>query len=244
MSNKKSKEKQKSKSGSRPLLKGALDITRSGMGYVVMSEGRGDVLVRPGDFNTALHGDTVRVKVVKESSITGRKEGKIMEVIKRKQTEFMGVLQMSARYAFFVSDSDKPMPDIYIPSENLNHAKDKDHVIVKLVQWEKTDKKPVGEVINVLKPEDINDRAMKDLIASNGFPLSFDEQVLNEAKQLPDIISEDELKRRKDFRDVLSFTIDPVDAKDFDDAISFRSLKNGVVRNRCAYCGCKPLCAN
>jgi ribonuclease R len=229
MSKSKGKSKPKHKHKSAELVqKGTLDITRSGMGYVVITGGTGDVLVRPGDFNNALHGDTVRVKIVKENLSTGKKEGRITEVISRRQTEFVGTLQISTNFAFFVPDTDKPMPDLFIPLENLKGAKHKDKVIVRLVKWDKGDKKPVGEVVGVMKAEDVNDMAMKELLTESGFPLSFNDDVLEESARLPDTISPVEIASRKDFRDTLTFTIDPVDAKDFDDAISIRLLKNGL----------------
>ena len=227
MHKKKSKQKSKIKTIVHQALKGVLDITRSGMGYVVIADGSGDVLVRPGDFNTALHGDTVAVKIVKANPASGRKEGRISEVLQRKQTEFIGTIQMGTNFAFFVPDSEKPMPDIYIPFSNINGAKQKDRVAVRLLKWDKSDKKPEGEVISVLQPQDENDSAMKELLAENGFPLSFSDDVLEEAARLPDAISQSEIAKRKDFRNILTFTIDPVDAKDFDDAISIRPLKNG-----------------
>jgi len=209
-------------------LKGNLEITRNGLGYVVITDGSGDVLVRPGNFNTALDGDTVRVKVFKENLGTGRKEGKITEVVSRRQTEFIGVLQLSTNYAFFIPDTDKPMPDLFIPFENIHGAKNKERVAVRLVQWEQDDKKPIGEVISILSDESESDMAMKTILAEKGFPLSFPEDVIEEAERLPDTISAKELKKRKDFRGVLTFTIDPVDAKDFDDALSLRKIKNGL----------------
>jgi len=227
MSRKKDKNKHKGVSG-QPLLKGTLDIARSGIGYVVIADGTGDVLVRPGDFNTALHGDTVRVKVTRENLGTGRKEGKIAEVVSRRQTEFIGTLQMATNFAFFVPDSDKPMPDLFIPFDKINGAKNKDKVVARLVKWDKDDKKPVGEVVSVMDAEDQNDMAMKELLAGNGFPLSFGDDVHEESARLPDVISQTEIKNRKDFREILTFTIDPADAKDFDDAISIRPLKNGL----------------
>ncbi len=227
MSRKKEKNKNKQTSHQQ-LQKGTLDIARSGIGYVVIADGTGDVLVRPGDFNTALHGDTVRVKVTKENLATGRKEGKITEVVSRRQNEFIGTIQLSTNFAFFIPDSEKPMPDLYIPLESLNGAKNKDKVIAKLVKWDKDNRKPIGEVINVLDAENINDMAMKELLAENGFPLSFSDDVMEESGRLPDAISSSEIKNRKDFREVLTFTIDPVDAKDFDDAISIRQVKKGL----------------
>lgn len=230
MTKKKAKQKNKSshKFSQQHLPKGTLDITRSGIGYVIIDNGSGDILVRPGDFNNALHGDTVRVKVIKENLRTGKKEGRITEVLQRRQTEFIGTIQMATNFAFFIADSEKPMPDLFIPLENINGAKHKDKVVVKLVKWDKEDKKPVGEVVSIMQAEDVNDMAMKEILAENGFPLSFDDDTLEEAERLPDAISQSEIRLRKDFRDVLTFTIDPVDAKDFDDAISIRILKNGL----------------
>ncbi|HWB26478.1 MAG TPA: ribonuclease R [Chitinophagaceae bacterium] len=227
MSRKKDKNKHKQQHSHQALQKGTLDIARSGIGYVVIADGTGDVLVRPGDFNTALHGDTVRVKVTKENIATGRKEGKITEVISRRQNEFIGTIQLSTNFAFFIPDSEKPMPDLFIPLESLNGAKNKDKVVARLVKWDKDTRKPVGEVINVLDAENINDMAMKELLAENGFPLSFSDDALEESERLPDAISASEIKSRKDFREILTFTIDPVDAKDFDDAISIRQVKKG-----------------
>ena len=131
------------------------------MGYVVIADGYGDVLVRPGNFNNSLHGDTVLIKVTKQNPLTGKREGRITAVIARKQTEFTGTLQMATNFAFFVPDSDKPMPDFYIPFENIKDAKNKDKVVVRMLKWEQDDKKPVGEVVSVMNAEDENDSAMK-----------------------------------------------------------------------------------
>ncbi len=225
---KQKKQKQKQKTVTAQLLKGKLEVTRSGMGYVVIDNGSGDVLVRPGDFMNALNGDVVRVKVVRENGRTGKKEGKITEVISRRQTEFIGYIQLSTNFAFFVPDTDKPMPDLFIPLTSLNGAKNKDRVVARLVKWDKEDKKPVGEVVSVMQPEDENDAAMKELLAQAGFPLFFPEDVLEEAERLPEVLDSEEIKKRKDCRDIRTFTIDPVDAKDFDDAISIRTLSNGI----------------
>ncbi|MEO6813859.1 MAG: ribonuclease R [Ginsengibacter sp.] len=207
-----------------PLIKGTLDITRSGMGYVI-AEGRDkDVLVRPQDFNKAMHGDTVRVKI-KESN--GRRtEGVVEEVVERKQTEFIGNIEVSENFAFFKPDSQKAMPDFYISKKNLNGAKDKERVVVKFLGWEKGEKKPEGEVVTVLQAKDASDMAMKEIIIQNGFSLEFPKIVLDEAGSLDETITEDELKKRRDYRDVLTFTIDPADAKDFDDALSIKKLSD------------------
>ncbi|HTF28525.1 MAG TPA: RNB domain-containing ribonuclease, partial [Flavitalea sp.] len=127
---------------------------------------------------------------------------------------------------FFSVNTDKPMPDIYIPLNKLNNAANGDQAIVRIIEWEKN-KKPMGEVIQVMDASDVNDQAMKEILIENGFPLVFPESVIEESERIPDMLSSDEIKKRRDFREVLTFTIDPVDAKDFDDAISFQILKNG-----------------
>ena len=228
MNKKKSKQKSKSKITAQVTLKGKLEVTRSGMGYVIIENVEGDVLVRPGDFTTALHGDTVRVKVIRENMRTGKKEGKITEVVTRKQTEFIGHVQLSTNYAFFIPDTDKPMPDLFIPFGELNGAKNKDRVVARLVKWDKDDKKPVGTIVSIMQPEDENDAAMKELLAQAGFPLTFPEDVLEEAERIPEFLDAEEIKKRRDCRDLLTFTIDPADAKDFDDAISIRKLSSGL----------------
>jgi ribonuclease R len=219
-------KKKKKKSSDPNLITGTLDITRSGMGYVIVDKESNDIMVRPNDFNTALHGDTVRVKISGELNKSKRQQGVVTEVVKRKQLEFMGKLQMNKNFAFFVADVDKPMTDIYVPLQKLNNATEKDRVIVKIVEWEKN-KKPLGEVVQILDPSDEGDFAMKEILMENGFPLFFPDNVLEEGARLPDIISQSEMEHRRDFREILTFTIDPVDAKDFDDAISFKVMKNG-----------------
>ncbi|MEP6465107.1 MAG: ribonuclease R [Parafilimonas sp.] len=228
MKNKKSKSKSKHSGSQAFLLKGKLDIARNGLGYVVIADGSGDILVRPGNFSNALHGDTVRVKVFKENLGTGKKEGKITEVVSRLRTEFIGTIQLSTNYAFFIPDTDKPMPDVYIPLDKINGAKNKERVAVRLVKWAEDDKKPIGEVITVLDSEDENNMAMQEILSESGFPLSFSNDVIEESERLSPALSDKEIKKRKDFRDVLTFTIDPVDAKDFDDAISIKKIKKDV----------------
>ena len=225
---KKSKQKKTAKTIVVATLKGKIDITRSGMGYVIVDNNAIDIMVRPSDMSNALHGDIVRVKITRENGRTGKKEGKVVEVVERRQTEFIGHIQLSDKFAFFVPDTDKPMPDIFIPLQFLNGAKNKDRVSAKLVKWDKDDKKPVGEVTAVMSPEDENDAAMKELLAQAGFPLFFPQDVLEAAAVLPVVLDEAEIAKRRDCRDIKTFTIDPVDAKDFDDALSIRKLPSGL----------------
>ncbi len=226
MGRKNEKKQRKDKGEVENEYKGKLEITRSGMGFVVIQNLETDVLVRPNDFNTALHGDTVRVSL--NTQRQGKRiQGVITAVLERKQTEFIGRLQMNKGFAFFVADSDKKIPDIYVPEKSFNGATEMDRVVVKIVGWEQgSGKRPEGEVVSVLN-EDSNDVAMKEILLENGFPLVFPDEALEEAARIPDTISEKEISKRKDFRNILTFTIDPVDAKDFDDALSIRVLKNG-----------------
>ena len=220
MSKKKGKDfKNKIKS-----VKGKLDITRSGIGYVIIEGVEKDIFIRPHDFGKAFHGDTVRISI--KATNGKRLEGKVEDVIERKQIEFLGNIEISESFAFFSPDSQKPMPDFYVSLKNLNGAKDKDRVIVRLINWADGDKKPEGEVVTVLKATDVNDMAMKEILIERGFPLEFSKEALAELSNLTDTNNQEEIAKRKDCRELLTFTIDPVDAKDFDDAISIRKLKN------------------
>jgi ribonuclease R len=227
MGRKNSNNKKKQRPVSRQLT-GILDITRTGMGYVIVEGMQKDILVRPSDFNRAFHGDKVRIQVKSENLQTGRVQGVVTEVLERKQTEFIGQVEVTRDFAFFLPDSQKPMPDFFIPLSQLNGAKDGDRVVARMTNWNKDDRTPKGTVVSVLAGENANDLAMKELLVENGFPLTFDDEVIEETARIPDIISNAEIDDRKDIRDILTFTIDPVDAKDFDDAISFREVRKGI----------------
>ncbi len=226
MKSSKKKKKSKNNTDTPNLYKGRLDVTRSGMGFVIVEGRDQDVLVRPADFNTALHGDTVQVRILSSGGRSGRSQGEVTEVVDRKQMEFLGHIEISQSFAFFIAGTDKPMPDIYVPLTQLNGAVNNDKVIVRIVEWEKN-KKPQGTVVQVMDQSDENDQAMRGILLENGFPLFFPENVLEDSGRLPDLIPAAEIAKRKDIRDILTFTIDPVDAKDFDDAISIRTLDNG-----------------
>jgi ribonuclease R len=224
---KRKKQKEKQKHTHARLLKGELEITRSGMGFVTIEDLETDILIRPGDFNTAMHGDKVLVAIKEHKSGGKRMQGIVKEVLVRKRTEFLGHLEMSKGFAFFIAEMDRPMPDIFIPLSNIGDASDKDKVVVRIIEWENNGKRPVGEVIQVLTGEEGNDAAMKAILLEQGFPLEFSDEALEVAARIPDIISKQEIQKRRDIRPLLTFTIDPADAKDFDDAISFRKMKNG-----------------
>ena len=167
------------------------------------------------------------MQVEKEPVHGKRSEGIVTDVTERKQTDFIGTLEVNKNVAFFIPASEKPIPDFFIPAESLNGAVHGSKVVARLVRWDKNDKKPQGEIINILSAKNESDMAMKEILIEAGFPLAFEEAVLKEANSLSEKITREEEKKRKDCRDILTFTIDPVDAKDFDDALSIRNLDNG-----------------
>lgn len=205
---------------------GVLDISRGGLGFVKIEGWEQDVLVRPEDMDTAFDGDEVKVHIERVSG-KGRPEGSVKEVLKRRQTEFSGRLEVSDKFAFLIPDKEKMRVDIFIPLGSLKGGKNGQPAIVKIVDWSSKSKNPVGEVVEILSNQRLNQIAMKSILVENGFPLQFSDDALEEAARIPDVLDSQEIKKRKDCRNVLTFTIDPVDAKDFDDAISIRPLKGG-----------------
>ncbi|SFE92018.1 ribonuclease R [Chitinophaga sp. CF118] len=221
-----SKKPQKSSSHEK-VFKGAVQITRSGMAFVIIEGQDKDVMVRQQNLNTALDGDEVIVNVIKQGKNMGRMEGVVTEIITRKKTEFTGTLQVNKGFAFLILDKSLFMPDIYIPANVLKDGKTGDKALVRVVSWGDKTRKPVGEIVELLDATNTNDLAMKEILIESGFPLSFPDDVLEELVQIEESTSLDEIKKRKDFRKILTFTIDPVDAKDFDDAISIRKMRGG-----------------
>jgi len=224
MSRKKDKKRKHDK-GEKHLIKGVIDITRSGMGYVTVEGQDKDILIRPNDIKNAFHGDTVRVKV--NDDYGKRMEGKVAEVVQRKQTEFIGNIEVSENFAFFRPDSQRRMPDFYVSKSKLGGAQNNDRVLVRLIKWDKDQKKPEGEIVTVLKGEDANDMAMKELLIDAGFPLKFSAAAISDSEKFTDKIEDSEVRKRRDCRKILTFTIDPFDAKDFDDALSIQKMDNG-----------------
>lgn len=225
----KNKKPNKKDSSQKKTYKGIVDVTRSGMAFVAVEGVDADILVKQKNLNTALDGDEVLVDVIRPGGRNGsRMEGHVTDVLKRKKTEFTGTIQLSKNFAFLVPEKGSFMPDVYIPENSLKGAKDGDKAVVKIVAWGEKSRKPVGEIVEILDATDTNDLAMKEILVESGFPLHFPEEVLTELKAVKEDITAAEVKLRKDFRKILTFTIDPVDAKDFDDAISIRKLKSGL----------------
>jgi len=184
-------EKIKKKSGAQ-LYKGVLEVTRSGMGFVIAKALERDILVRPNDFNTAMHGDSVLVRITQSKGSSGRVQGAVESVVERKQTDFPGHIELGDGFAFFIPETARPMPDVYIPLNKLNGAVHGDRVIVRITDWGKN-KKPQGEILQVLDEADENDRVMKEILIENGFDIVFPEKVLEESTELPESIPESDI---------------------------------------------------
>lgn len=205
---------------------GKVDITTRGNAYVVCEELEHDIYIPSRNLNKALHNDLVKVYVY-QRKINQKQEGEVVEILKRDKTKFVGVLQLSKNFGFVVTDDARMYTDIFISEGKLKEAKDGDKVLAEIVDWPKNSKNPFGIIVEVLgKPGD-HDTEIHSILLEYGLPYKFDEEVENFASQIPLEITEKEIANRRDMRDVLTFTIDPVDAKDFDDALSFKELENG-----------------
>lgn len=206
---------------------GRVDMTADGSAYIVPDdEFEKDVFVAPKKLRNALHGDTVKAYVFAKKN--GRKnDGEVVEIIKRAKSDFTGVIKISERFAFVIADDKKMLHDIFVPLTDILGARNGQRVLVSLTDWPEGAKNPIGTVKHVLGDQGENNTEMNAILAQYGFPLSFPHQVEKEANAIPEEIPANEISKRRDFREILTFTIDPADAKDFDDAISYRKLPNG-----------------
>lgn len=200
-------------------------MAKSGAGFVLNDEFDQDIYIAPRNTLNALHGDKVEVKLLKRG---GRPEGEVVKVIERAREEFVCNLEMSEKFAFAIPDNRRLEIDFFIPLKYVGKARDGDKVLVKLRDFKEGEKNPVGEVIQVIgKPGD-HQVEMHAILLEHGLPVEFPEHVLKAADKIPDEIDQIEVDTRRDFRDTLTFTIDPWDAKDFDDAISFEKIDDGL----------------
>lgn len=207
-------------------IEGTVDMNQSGSAYVITESLNDDVFIPPKFMGQALDGDMVKVFLLARKKRKGP-EGQIVEILKRKKTAFVGIVEVSRNFAFLVPDHKKMLVDIYIPLEKLKGAKHGDKAIAAITDWPKDASSPFGEITQVLgKPGD-NDVEIHSILHEYDLPTEFPDHVEREAAKVPTEITADEVAKRKDLRDVLTFTIDPADAKDFDDALSVRRLENG-----------------
>jgi ribonuclease R len=212
-------------SDEKSALQGVISLTQRGAGFV-MIEGRGkDIFIAPQNIGQALNGDIVKVRIFKEGQ--QRDEGTIVSIVERERTQFVGTIKMLDRYALLVPDNHRSGVQIYISKEQLNGARNGEKALVKITVWPKSSEMPYGEVIAVLGMPGSNDAEMLSILYSQGINPVFPNEVMSEAEIIPIDLDPDEIAKRKDIRSILTFTIDPVDAKDFDDAISYQELENG-----------------
>ncbi len=206
---------------------GIVDMASRGSGYIVSDDFDEDIYIASNNMNKALHGDEVEFYAYKRRK-RGKIEGEITNIIKRAKSEYVGVIQIHKNYAFVVTDGNKMYTDIFVPINKINKAEDGDKVLVSLEDWPEKADSPNGKVLKVLGKPGEHNTEIHAILAEYGLPYDFPHEVEDYANKLDTSITKDEIAKRRDMRDVLTFTIDPKDAKDFDDALSFRILDNGL----------------
>jgi ribonuclease R len=207
-------------------VEGKIDITSSGSAYVVNDQFEDDIYIARQSTMNAMHGDKVKVSLYAQRK-GKRPEGEVIEVLERARTEFAGIVQVSGKFAFLSSEGQRGGVDIFIPLSQLNGAVNGEKAIARITDWPQDAKNPIGEIIKVLGMPGDNNAEMDAILIEFGFPLSFPPAVEDEASAIPDKIAAKEIAARRDFRKTITFTIDPADAKDFDDALSIQTLPNG-----------------
>lgn len=211
---------------SRGYVTGTVDMTRNGSAFISTEDLEEDVFVSAKNLKTALHGDKVKVWLYAKRK-GARPEGEVVEIVERWRTSFVGTVEIMPNFAFLIPDN-KNMPfDLFIPTANLNGAKQGQKAVARVVEWDSKSKNPVGEIINVLGYPGMNETEMHAILAEFELPYNFTDELEADADKIPAAITEDDINSRRDFRHVPTFTIDPEDAKDFDDALSLRQLENG-----------------
>ena len=207
-------------------ITGTVDMKKTGKAYIVSDEGGDDIYVASNNVGHALHNDHVKVLLFPKRK-SHKTEGQIIEVLERIKDTYVGVLEMSKNFGFVVTDNQTMPYDIFVAKSKTLDALNGQKVLVKITEWPKQSNNPFGEIIEVLGAPGDNDVEMKSILADYNFPLSFPDNVEKDADKINTTISTSEIKKRKDFRKTLTITIDPLDAKDFDDAISLKKLANG-----------------
>ena len=222
----KEKEKYNSKSSERVYITGTVDMTRMGSGFISSDDIEDDVFVSAKNLNTALHGDKVKVSLYTTRK-GARPEGEVVEIIERWRTSFVGTVEIMPNFAFLMPEN-KNMPfDLYIPLSKLNGAKQGQKAVARVTDWNPRSKNPVAEIINVLGDPGLHSTEMHAILAEFELPYQFTEEVESDAEKIRSEITGEDIKERRDFRNVPTFTVDPADARDFDDALSLQQLENG-----------------
>lgn len=207
-------------------IQGKVDHVNPNFAYILTPDGEDDIWVKTSDLKFAIHGDMVDVVMTRASGKGFRPEGKVISIVKREREEFVGRIEISNKYSFVVPDSRHIHFDVFVYPEKIGKAKTNDKVLVKIAKWhDKSSKSPMGEVTEVLGQAGENDAEIHSIMAEFGLPFRFTQKVEKAADEISDVITKEEIKKRRDFRDVTTFTVDPLDAKDFDDALSIKEIE-------------------
>lgn len=204
---------------------GILDVTSTGRGFVICDQLEQDILIPKNNINRAFQGDLVEVYVYKRKQKSGAFEGEIVAIIERNKTQFVGVLQIEKNYAFVLTRGPRMYTDFFIDKKQLEGYKNGDKVLVEYSDWPKKAESPYGTLIESFGPPGETNTEMHAILSDYGLPLHFPKEVEEAADAIDQSISLEEIKKRRDFRKTLTFTIDPKTAKDFDDALSFKILE-------------------
>ncbi|TXD82639.1 RNB domain-containing ribonuclease [Subsaximicrobium wynnwilliamsii] len=206
---------------------GRVDMASRGSGYIISDDFEDDTYISSNNMNKALHGDEVEFYVYKRKN-RGKQEGEVTNIIKRAKSEYVGVIQLHKNYAFVVVDGNKMYTDIFVPISKINNAENGDKVLVALEEWPEKADSPNGKILEVLGKPGEHNTEMHAILAEYGLPLDFPPEIEAFADKIDTSITEEEIAKRRDMRKDLTFTIDPKDAKDFDDALSFTVLEDGL----------------
>jgi len=206
---------------------GIVDMASRGSGYIICDDFEEDVYIASNNMNKALHGDEVEFYAYKRRK-RGKLEGEVTNIIKRAKSEYVGVIQIHKNYAFVIPDGNKMHTDIFVPINKINKAEEGDKVLVSLEDWPEKADSPYGRILKVLGKPGEHNTEIHSILAEYGLPNEFPHEVEAYANELDTSITKEEIAKRRDMRQDLTFTIDPKDAKDFDDALSFKVLDNGL----------------
>ena len=213
--------------GNTSMLFGTFSRSKDGYNEFYPEDGSEPVIISERNSAHALTDDLVRVALFARRRGRGR-EGEVVEIVKRMHDTFVGELHVERHYAFLITENRIMPNDIFIPKDMLKGGKNGDKAVVKLLEWPLDSKNPVGKVIDILGKSGENDAEMNAILAEYGLPYKYPEAVEEAAAKLPTDITAEEIAQREDFRGVTTFTIDPIDAKDFDDALSIRPAGEGL----------------
>lgn len=206
-------------------VEGVIRRSRNGKNYLIPDEGGEEIMIAERNSKHAMDGDRVRI-IRSAKKPFSEPEGEVVAILEKVQTTFVGILEVEKSYAFLVTDSKKLSNDIFIPKERLKGGKSGQKAVVRIIEWPEKSKNPIGEVVDILGKVGENDTEMNAIMAEFGLPYKYPEAVEAAAEKIPEEIPEEEIKKREDFRGVTTFTVDPYDAKDFDDALSIKKLAN------------------